>query len=65
MKTVSKLSNRCLKVNEESETLDEANDAACIDSNEVFGLEKFSDIEVQKYGINDFVIITREFFLGK
>ena len=49
MKTVSKLSNRCSNLEKKSDI--------CIDSD---GLEKSSNIEVQKCGINNFVIVNYE-----
>ena len=57
VKTIYKPLNICLNFNEESDTSAKANDIACIDSDEDFGLEKFSNKEVQKYGINNFVLI--------
>ena len=67
VKKVSKSSNRCFYFSEESDTSDEADDTVYFDSDEDFGLENFSNKEVQKYGINDFVIVNykEDYFSGQ
>lgn len=68
-KTAHKVPKRCLSLDEESNTSEDADDPVnfCEESDKDCDLETFSDIEGQTYGLDEFVIVyyEGEYFPGK